>query len=132
MQNQSKKGINFWEWLVSRSQENMPSPESGLTPCLNPLNCVFFQKDFDNVDSTFDQLVNLAEAIPRTKVLENNGCYWKGVCRSLIFRFPDDLEILKIGNKIQIKSASRYGGGDLGVNGSRVGRLLTELEDLNS
>ena len=110
----------------------MPSHASGLKPCLNPLNCVFFQKDFENVDRTFVQLVSIAQKIPRTRVLENNDSYWKGVCRSLIFRFPDDLEILKIGNKIQIKSASRYGGGDLGVNGTRVGRLLTELEKLNT
>tara|TARA_Y100001968_G_scaffold312649_1_gene336057 strand:+ start:820 stop:1152 length:333 start_codon:yes stop_codon:yes gene_type:complete len=109
----------------------MKSPESGLSPCVNPLNCVFFQKEFDNVDSAFDQLVTIAKKIPRTKVLENNNTYWKGVCRSLIFRFPDDLEILKMGTKIQIKSASRYGGGDLGVNGTRVGRLLTELEKTN-
>ena len=34
--------------------------------------------------------------------------------------------------KIQIKSSSRYGGSDLGVNGTRVGRLLTDLEKLNS
>ena len=110
----------------------MQSPESGLMPCLNPLNCVFFQKEFSNADRTFNQLVTIAEEIPRTKVLESNGSYWKGVCRSFIFRFPDDLEILKLGNKIQIKSASRYGGSDLGVNGSRVGRLLTDLEKLNS
>ena len=110
----------------------MSSSESGLKPCLNPLNCVFFQKEFENVDKTFEQLVTIAQKIPRTKVLENNKSYWKGVCRSLIFRFPDDLEILKIGKKIQIKSASRYGGGDLGVNGIRVGRLLTALEKSNS
>ena len=110
----------------------MSSTESGLTPCLNPLNCVFFQKEFENVDMTFTRLVNIAQRIPRTNVLENNENYWKGVCRSLIFRFPDDLEILKIGKKIQIKSASRYGGGDLGVNGNRVGRLLTELEKINN
>ncbi len=110
----------------------MSSPQSGLIPCLNPLNCVFVQKDFSNVDRTFAQLVTIAQKIPRTQVLESNGTYWKGVCRSLIFRFPDDLEILKLGNRIQIKSASRYGGSDLGVNGTRVGKLLTELEELNS
>ena len=109
----------------------MQSPETSLSPCLNPLNCVFFQKEFENVDSSFSRLVAIAKKMPRTKVLKNTDSYWKGVCRSLIFRFPDDLEILKIGNKIQIKSASRYGGGDLGVNGKRVGRLLTELERLN-
>ena len=110
----------------------MPSTQSGLSPCLNPLNCVFVQKEFTNADRIFTQLVTIAQEIPRTKVLESNDSYWKGVCRSLIFRFPDELEILKLGNKIQIKSASRYGGGDLGVNGTRVGRLLTELEKLNS
>ena len=110
----------------------MQSHKSGLSPCLNPLNCVFFQKEFENVDKIFIQLVTIAQDIPRTKVLETSDNYWKGVCRSLIFRFPDDLEILRLGTKIQIKSASRYGGSDLGVNGARVGRLLTELEKLNS
>ena len=110
----------------------MPSSGRTLNPCLNPLNCVFFQKEFENVDMTFDQLVRIAQKIPRTTVLENKDSYWKGVCRSLIFRFPDDLEILKVGKKIQIRSASRYGGGDLGVNGRRVGRLLTDLEKLNN
>ena len=110
----------------------MGEHNSGLSPCFNPLNCVFFQREFEDVEKTFKQLVTIAQEIPRTKVLESNKNYWKGVCRSLIFRFPDDLEILKIGKKIQIKSASRYGGGDLGVNGTRVGRLLTALEKLNS
>ena len=103
-----------------------------LSSCLNPLNCVFFQKEFEDVDRTFEQLVNIARSIPRTKVLEQKNNYWKGVCRSLIFRFPDDLEILKIDRKIQIKSASRFGASDLGVNGKRVGYLLTQLEKLNS
>ena len=110
----------------------MTDPKSGLSPCFNPLNCVFFQKEFEDVDKTFKQLVTIAEKIPRTNVLESKENYWKGVCRSLIFRFPDDLEILKTGKKIQIKSASRYGGSDLGVNGTRVGRLLTALDKLNS
>ena len=110
----------------------MPNLKSGLKPCLNPLNCVFFQKEFEDVEKTFEQLVSIAQKIPRTNVLETRDDYWKGVCRSLVLRFPDDLEILKIGKKIQIKSASRYGGGDLGVNGTRVGKLLTELEKLNT
>ena len=109
----------------------MQTPKSGLKACFNPLNCVFFQREFEDVDKTFEQLISIAQRIPRTNVLETNENYWRGVCRSLIFRFPDDLEILKIGKKIQIKSASRYGGGDLGVNGSRVGKLLTDLEKLN-
>tara|TARA_Y100001968_G_scaffold77862_1_gene69140 strand:+ start:7637 stop:7954 length:318 start_codon:yes stop_codon:yes gene_type:complete len=102
-----------------------------LSPCINPLNCVLFDKEFADADRRFKQLVNIAEEIPRTKVVEKTNSYWHGVCRSLIFRFPDDLEILKIGSKIQIKSASRYGGSDLGVNGRRVGDLLKELRELS-
>jgi len=64
-----------------------------LTQCLNPLNCVFFQKEFEDVDMVFTQLVKIAQLIRRTNVLESNDFYWKGVCRSLIFRYPDDLEI---------------------------------------
>ena len=109
----------------------MAPTQSGLTACINPLNCVFVQKEFKDADKAFNQLKKIAGNISRTTVLENNHCYWKGVCRSLILRFPDDLEILKLENKIQIKSASRFGGGDLGVNGTRVGRLLTKLEKLN-
>ncbi len=108
----------------------MVNSEYALSPCINPLNCVFFQRKFKNAEKKFEQLVNIAENLPRTKVLEKNNTYWKGVCRSLIFRFPDELEILRKDTIIQIKSASRFGAGDLGVNGRRVGNLLTQLEKL--
>ena len=75
--------------------------------------------------------------MPRTDVLKKENNYWKGVCKSLIFRFPDDLEILLIPNNknindsqgtIQIRSSSRIGQSDLGVNKKRVENLLFELE----
>ena len=110
----------------------MLTPQSGLKACISPLNCVFVQKEFKNGDQAFDQLKKIAENIPRTMVLENGNSYWKGVCRSLIFRFPDDLEILKVSGAkgmIQIKSASRFGASDLGVNQRRINYLLRELEN---
>ncbi len=107
----------------------MASLQPGLPACLSPLNCVFVQKEFKDADKTFGQLKKIAENISRTKVLENSNTYWKGVCRSLIFRFPDDLEIMKVNNRIiQIKSASRYGASDLGVNQRRINYLLSQLE----
>ncbi len=111
----------------------MSSVPSGLTACINPLNCVFVQKKFEDVDKRFYQLTQIAQNLDRTIVLEDSNNYWKGVCRSLIFRFPDDLEILKVNGSsglLQIKSASRYGGSDLGVNRRRVSYLLKELEKL--
>ena len=109
----------------------------GLAPITNPLNSVLIEKELENIDQKFDQLVSLAEGLPRTEVLESSKNYWKGICRSLIFRFPDDLEILKLEGKnyldrskgiIQIRSAARLGQSDLGVNLRRVEFLFNQLE----
>ena len=111
----------------------------GLAPINNPLNSVLIEKELKNVDQKFIQLVSLAEDLPRTEVIENRENYWKGVCRSLIFRFPDDLEILKIDmtsnldrsmGTIQVRSAARLGQSDLGVNQRRVEYLFNRLEKL--
>ena len=106
----------------------------------NPLNGYFFEKGYDDVDSIFLKLTKIAETFPRTRIIKKENDYWKGVCRSLIFRFPDDLEILKIksnpGQKfsngiIQIRSASRFGQSDLGVNKRRIVTLITRLDRFN-
>ena len=111
-----------------------------LPPILNPLNSFLFEKEFDNVDQVFKKLSKLAENLPRTKVIKKDNNYWKGVCKSLVFRFPDDLEILKIKNShllksstgtIQIRSASRFGQSDLGVNKRRIRTLISKLDKFN-
>ena len=111
-----------------------------LLPITNPLNSFLFEKEFDNVDRVFKMLSQLAENLPRTKVIKKENDYWKGVCKSLVFRFPDDLEILKIKNNhgikssrgtIQIRSASRFGQSDLGVNQRRIETLVSRLDKFN-
>ena len=112
----------------------------GLSPITNPLNSVLVEKKLKNHDEKFIQLVSLAENLPRTEVIESRENYWKGVCRSLIFKFPDDLEILKLDFKssfdksngiIQIRSAARFGQSDLGVNLKRVKYLFNQIENFN-
>lgn len=109
-----------------------------LSPINNPLNSVLIEKKYTNVDKKFIKLIKLVEKLPRTTVIKSGRSYWKGVCRSLIFRFPDDLEILKLDQSnylerskgvIQIRSASRLGQSDLGVNRRRVENLLRQLEE---
>ena len=111
----------------------------GLAPITNPLNSVLIEKKLENIDQKYVQLVSLAEGLPRTEVLESSEKYWRGICRSLIFRFPDDLEILKLEGRnyldrskgiIQIRSAARLGQSDLGVNLRRVEYLFNKLENL--
>ena len=107
----------------------MSSPLPGLTSCISPLNCAFVQKEFNDIDNAFNQLKAIAGNIPRTTVLENSNNYWKGVSRSYVFKFADDLEILKVNQRIiQIKSASRIGASDFGVNRGRINYLLRKFE----
>ena len=111
-----------------------------LPPIKNPLNSFLFEQEFDDIDWVFKNLCKLAENLPRTKVIKKDDIYWKGVCKSLVFRFPDDLEILKIKNNyelkssrgtIQIRSASRFGQSDLGVNQKRIVTLVSKLDKFN-
>ena len=113
--------------------------QKGLAPIDNPMNSVLIEKKFVNVDTKFIQLISIAENLPRTTVIESGRNYWKGVCRSAIFRFPDDLEILKLDVRsyvdrskgiIQIRSSARIGQSDLGVNQRRINYLLKQLENL--
>ena len=108
----------------------MPLTNEGqLSACLIETNCVLVEWDFKNVNQTYERLVTIASKLPRTELLEKTDNYWHGVCRSLIFRFPDDLEILKLPRLgiIQVRSASRFGIGDLGVNKNRINTLYTKL-----
>ena len=108
-----------------------------LTPVKNPSNSILIEQNFSNVDKVFKDLISIAKKLPRTKEIINHKHYWKGVCRSFFFRFPDDLEIMKLqqgGNNddfsgiIQIKSTSRFGQSDFGVNRRRVGLILVKLD----
>ena len=110
-----------------------------LRPIYNPLNSYLTERKYENAFSKFNDLTKIASCLPRTEVLKKEDKYWKAVCRSLIFRFPDDLEILLISNNkniknsqgiIQVRSSSRIGQSDLGVNKKRVEDLLSELEKL--
>ena len=68
--------------------------------------------------------------IPRTTITEVTDNYLHAECRSMVFRFVDDLELeLRPGEGIiAVRSASRTGYSDFGVNRSRVERLRSVLQ----
>ncbi len=111
----------------------MPLSNDGtLTKCEMSTNCLLVEWRVKDVNEAYKILINAASDIPRTKVIQHNQNYWHGVCRSLIFRFPDDLEINKITSQgiIQIKSSSRFGMSDLGVNAKRINQLYRSITEL--
>ena len=103
--------------------------EGRLSECAVDTNCVLVEWEVNEVKQSYEDLIGIASQLPRTKVLEQTNNYWHAVVRSLVFRFPDDLEILQIPNEkvIQVRSASRIGVSDLGVNKKRVDSLYNQL-----
>ncbi len=103
--------------------------EGTLSDCLISTNCERVEWEFKNVKKAYNDLVAIAGDLPRTTVIEKDDNYWHGLVRSLVFRFPDDLEILQLPNKgiVQVRSSSRIGIGDLGVNKARIKKLYSEL-----
>jgi uncharacterized protein (DUF1499 family) len=58
----------------------------------------------------------------RTRLVAEEADYLHAECSSLVFRFVDDLEFCldRAGKKIHVRSASRTGKYDFGVNRRRV------------
>lgn len=70
----------------------------------------------------------------RTRIIRIDDHYLQAECRSLVFRFVDDLEFLLVTKEqlIHVRSASRTGYSDLGVNRRRVERIRREFTELLS
>jgi len=69
------------------------------------------------------------ESLPRTKIIAETDDYLPAECTSAFFGFIDDLELhLRTTEKvIAVRSASRLGYSDLGVNRQRIEDLRTLL-----
>ena len=72
------------------------------------------------------QIVRLVTELGGT-VQTDTGSYLHATFVSRIFRFVDDLELRADGETIQVRSASRVGYSDLGVNRKRVEALRAKL-----
>lgn len=67
-----------------------------------------------------DDLRRIIESMPRTRIVAANNAELHAEFRSRIFRFVDDVDLRLDGRVVQIRSASRTGYSDLGVNRARV------------
>ena len=112
-----------------------------LAPCPRRWNCVRSRDEprrrhriapFDGAadpDAAFARLKRLVADTPRTRVTTATDDYLRARCRTLI-GFVDDLEFLLCREQgvIHVRSASRIGIHDLGVNRRRVERLRRRFE----
>ena len=81
-------------------------------------------------ESNWDSVRTVVEAMPRVTVVSASEGYLHAEERSRLFRFIDDMELLVAEDReLVVRSASRLGQGDLGVNGRRVDRLRSMLAE---
>jgi len=75
------------------------------------------------------QLTSIMKAFPRTSIISMRDDYLHAECKSLIFRFVDDLEfhLRPAERQIAVRSASRLGYSDLGANRRRVEQVREAL-----
>ena len=74
-------------------------------------------------------LVEAVGTLPRTEIVKNEGGYLQAVQTSALMRYNDDFEFLLDENAgvIHVRSASRVGYGDMGVNRDRIETVRSAL-----
>ena len=112
----------------------MAATPSRLAPCPKTPNCVSTQapegssKRMDPIPYTVtlaqarQRMLQVLRDHPRTRIVQEEPDYLKAECRSRLFRFVDDVELLfdDAARQIHFRSASRLGRKDFGVNRARM------------
>ena len=100
-----------------------------LNPCIKLSHCVREEVNVDNINSPLEKVKGIIENTPRTLIVIQNGDYLRAEVTSRIMKYVDDLEIsfLPEKNNLVIRSESRVGDGDFGVNRKRVDLLIENL-----
>jgi uncharacterized protein (DUF1499 family) len=130
--------VGLLAYLGAASRRPRPTtptaPRDGeLRPCRRATNCVCSQPGCGGrqvaplaftgpPEVAIDRLAAVLAALPRTSVVERDGGYLRAEARSRVFGFVDDFEarLDAPAGKIHVRSASRVGLADRGVNARRV------------
>jgi uncharacterized protein (DUF1499 family) len=127
--------------MSARTPDRIGPVDGRLMGCPGPDNCV--SSEADNPDRRVapltasgpvdEVMARLARAIGSMggEVVQMRGNYLRAVFTSGLWRFRDDLECLydREAGRIEVRSASRVGYSDLGVNRKRVEQLKEILAE---
>lgn len=131
--------------FAGQTPNNLGVHEGNLTPCPASPNCVVSQDaDANHVISPISyngdrgtaqqKLLQVLSVVSRTKIVEQTDNYIRAESASRIMGFVDDVEFYfpEAEKVIQIRSASRLGESDLGVNRRRLEQIRLALQELNA
>lgn len=126
--------------MAERSRETSVAGGK-LRPCPNRPNCVcsldkgrHFIEPFlfdDAPDAAFQRLKGVVAQWPRTRVVHDASDFLAVEATSVVFRFVDDVEFFldRHARLIHVRSASRLGYYDFGVNRRRVEAIRQAFQE---
>ena len=120
---------------TTASNDSVPT-EARLPPCPRSPNCVSTQAERPSqrmepipyqgtLAAARERMLRVLRAHPRTTIVQEGPALIRAECRSLLFRFVDDVEIRfdDAARLIHFRSASRLGRRDFGVNRNRMDEI---------
>ncbi len=122
--------------LTACSQGVTTMTDRSQSPCGDKPNCVSTQDTreeysltpFTLTESTnIDTIEQVALELPGAKTAVKEDNYLRIECTSKIMRFVDDLELKIEGDQLIVRSESRVGYSDFGVNRKRAEQLRSLL-----
>ncbi len=117
---------------ITLNANELVSIDDKLSECNLTINCIFESWKVDDSEKAFTELIQILENTPRLEIIKKEKNYIHAIATSRIMKFIDDIEIknLEKDNIFQVKSSSRLGIYDLGVNKRRVQTLHFRLIDI--
>jgi uncharacterized protein (DUF1499 family) len=115
--------------------ENLGVRDGKLAPCKRSPNCVSSQANPSDeehyiapIHGTMPVVRKAVLEYPRTTIITDRPDYLYAEFRTKLMRYVDDVEFFFDGHVIQVRSCSRLGRRDFGVNRRRVEELRRLIE----
>jgi uncharacterized protein (DUF1499 family) len=122
-----------------KQPDDLGVKDGRLAPCKKTPNCVSSQADPADREhyigpiafhGTIRDLRRAVESMPRSTVIREDGDYLYAEYRTPLMRYVDDLELYYVPhqNLVHVRSASRLGRSDFGVNRKRIEALRAVIQ----
>ena len=124
-------------FVVALTPYKVNATTNDLPDCVVITHCVREDFKVSDLENAFKKATKIVSETERTKIVEKTDSYIHAEAKTKWRRYTDDLLLKAIPEKgiIQVRSESRVGVGDNGVNKKRVDdfayRLMTERDNTN-
>ena len=120
--------------VVTTTPDKVNATTTELPDCIVITHCVKQDFKVNNLENAFEKATKIVSETARTKIIEKTESFIHAEAKTKWRRYTDDLLLKAIPEKgiIQVRSESRVGVGDNGVNQKRIDdfayRLMTERD----